>query len=91
MYNIYKEYPTSQHGYLAQDYTCPITTTAKQHIKNIEYIIASFDDLGTDFKLENMDILDECRRTIEKLKKMDKRKRITLEYQDGLNYFLITE
>ena len=73
------------------DYSEPITTTAKQHIKNIEYIIASFDDLDTDFKLENMDILDECRRIIEKLKQMDKRKRITLEYQDGLNYFLITE
>ena len=73
------------------DYSEPITTTAKQHIKNIEYIIASFDDLDPDFKLENMDILDECRRTIEKLKQMDKRKRITLEYQDGLNYFLITE
>lgn len=73
------------------DYTKPITTTAKQHIKNIEYIIASFDDLDPDFKLENMDILDECRRTITELNKMDKRKRITLEYQDGLNYFLITE
>ena len=73
------------------DYSEPITTTAKQHIKNIEYIIASFDDLDSEFKLENMDVLDECRRTIEKLKQMDKHKRITLEYQEGLNYFLITE
>ena len=73
------------------DYSEPITTTAKQHIKNIEYIITSFDELDPDFKLENMDVLDECRRTIEKLKQMDKRKRITLEYQEGLNYFLITE
>lgn len=73
------------------DYSEPITTTAKQHIKNIEYIIASFDDLDAEFKLENMDVINECRRTIEKLKQMDKRKRITLEYQDGLNYFLITE
>lgn len=73
------------------DYSEPITTTAHQHIKNIEYIIASYDDCDPDFKLENMDVINECRRTIEKLKRMDKRKRITLEYQDGLNYFLITE
>lgn len=73
------------------DYTYPLTTTAKQHIKNIEYIIASYDDCAADFKLENMDVINECRRIIEKLKQIDKRKRITLEYQDGLNYFLITE
>lgn len=91
MYEIYRQHPTSKQGYIAMDYTQPITTTAHQHIKNIEYIIASFDDLDVDFKLENMDIIDECRRTITELNKMDKRKRITLEYQDGLNYFLITE
>lgn len=73
------------------NYSEPITTTANQHIKNIEYIIALYDDCEYDFKLENMDVIDECRRTIEKLNQMDKHKRITLEYQDGLNYFLITE
>lgn len=73
------------------DYMQPITATVKQHIKNIEYIIASFDDLDAEFKLENMDVLDECQRMITELNKMDKHKRITLEYQDGLNYFLITE
>lgn len=73
------------------DYTQPITATVKQHTKNLNYIIRSFDNLDVDFKIENMDIIDECQRTITELNKMDKRKRITLEYQDGLNYFMITE
>ena len=73
------------------DYTQPITTTVKQHVKNLNYIVRSFDDLDADFKIENMDIIDECQRTITELNKMDNNKRITLEYQDGLNYFMITE
>lgn len=73
------------------DYSEPITTTVKQHIKNLNDIIKSFDDLDNEFKLENMDVLDECQRMITELNKIDKRKCMTLEYQDGLNYFLITE
>ena len=74
------------------DYTTPITTTVHNHIANIKLIL---DDLAKnytiDLLLENLDIIEECKRTLDILKTKPCGATYTLCYYDGLDYFEITE
>lgn len=71
------------------DYTEPVTATAAQHIANITALVK---DLCKNYNVvENLDIIEECRRTIEILKAKPAGLIYTLEFYDGLDYFEIKE
>ena len=74
------------------DYTEPVTATAAQHIENIKGLVKDLcKNYDVDFTLENLDIIEECRRAIEILKSKPIGLIYTLEFYDGLNYFEIKE
>lgn len=74
------------------DYTNPVTATAAQHIANIKALVKDLlQNYDIDFTLENLDILEECKRTIAKLSAKPLYKYYTIAFYDGLDYFEITE
>jgi histone acetyltransferase (RNA polymerase elongator complex component) len=74
------------------DYTDPVTATAAQHIENIKGLVKDLcRNYDIDFTLENLDIIEECRRAIEILRSKPNGVIYTLEFYDGLNYFEIKE
>lgn len=74
------------------DYAEPVTATAAQHIENIKGLVKDLcKNYDVDFTLENLDIIEECRRAIEILKSKPIGLIYTLEFYDGLNYFEIKE
>jgi hypothetical protein len=74
------------------DYTEPVTATAAQHIENIKGLIEDLcKNYDIDFTLENLDIIEECRRTIEILKTKPHGVLYTIQFYDGLDYFEIKE
>lgn len=74
------------------DYTDPITATAAQHIANIKGLIEDLcKNYNIDFTLENLDIIAECRRAIEILKTKPSGPLYTIQFYEGLDYFVIKE
>lgn len=74
------------------DYTNPVTATAAQHIANIKGLVEDLcKNYNIDFTLENLDIIAECRRTIEILKTKPTGLIYTIQFYDGLDYFEIKE
>ena len=74
------------------DYLEPITATAAQHIENIkESLEYLFKNNNVDIIIENLDILEECKRVIKILKTKPKRVLYTIQFYDGLDYFEIKE
>lgn len=74
------------------DYIEPVTATAAQHIENIKGLVKDLcKNYDVDFTLENLDIIEECRRAIEILKAKPIGLIYTLEFYDGLDYFEIKE
>ena len=74
------------------DYTEPVTATAAQHIANIKGLVEDLcKNYDIDFTLENLDIIEECRRAIEILKSKPVGLIYTLEFYEGLDYFEIKE
>lgn len=74
------------------DYTNPVTATAAQHIANIKALVEDLcKNYNIDFTLENLDIIEECRRAIEILKSKPAGLIYTLEFYEGLDYFEIKE
>ena len=74
------------------DYSNPVTATAAQHIANIKLIVKDLcKNYDVDFTLENLDILEECKRAIETLNAKPLTKYYTIAFYDGLDYFEIKE
>lgn len=74
------------------DYSEPITATAAQHIANIKGLVEDLcKNYNIDFTLENLDIIAECRRAIEILKTKPSGLLYTIQFYDGLDYFVIKE
>jgi retron-type reverse transcriptase len=72
------------------DYTEPVTATAAQHIENIKGLIEDLcKNYDIDLLLENLNVLEECKRVINELNKRPRAERVTLEYNDGLEVFTI--
>ena len=74
------------------DYSNPVTATAAQHIANIKALVKDLaQNYDIDFTLENLDIIEECKRTIEKLSAKPLNLFYTITFYDGLDYFEIKE
>ena len=74
------------------DYSEPVTATAAQHIANIKMLVEDLcKNYNVDFTLENLGIIEECRRAIEILKTKPSGLIYTVEFYDGLDYFEIKE
>lgn len=71
------------------DYSEPVTATIGQHIENIKLIIKDLTTYDVDLLLENLNVLEECKRVINELNKRPRAERVTLEYNDGLETFTI--
>lgn len=71
------------------DYSEPVTATVGQHIENIKLIIKDLTTYDIDLLLENLNVLEECKRVIDLLNKRPRAERVTLEYNDGLEVFTI--
>lgn len=71
------------------DYSEPVTATIGQHIENIKLIIKDLTTYDVDLLLENLNVLEECKRVINELNKRPRAERVTLEYNDGLEVFTI--
>lgn len=71
------------------DYSEPVTATIGQHIENIKLIIKDLTTYDLDLLLENLNVLEECKRVINELNKRPRAERVTLEYNDGLETFTI--
>ena len=71
------------------DYSEPVTATVGQHIENIKLIIKDLTTYDIDLLLENLNVLEECKRVIDLLNKRPRAERVTLEYNDGLETFTI--
>ena len=71
------------------DYSEPVTATTGQHIENIKLIIKDLTTYEVDLLLENLNVLEECKRVINELNKRPRAERVTLEYNDGLEVFTI--
>lgn len=71
------------------DYSEPVTATIGQHIENIKLIIKDLTTYDIDLLLENLNVLEECKRVINELNKRPRAERVTLEYNDGLEVFTI--
>lgn len=71
------------------DYSEPVTATIGQHIENIKLIIKDLTTYDIDLLLENLNVLEECKRVINELNKRPRAERVTLEYNDGLETFTI--
>ena len=72
------------------DYTDPITATVTQHIANIKGLVEDLcKNYDIDFTLENLDIIEECRRAIEILKTKPCSLVYTVQFYDGLDYLEI--
>lgn len=71
------------------DYSEPVTATIGQHIENIKLIIKDLTTYEVDLLLENLNVLEECKRVINELNKRPRAERVTLEYNDGLETFTI--
>lgn len=71
------------------DYSEPVTATVGQHIENIKLIIKDLTTYDVDLLLENLNVLEECKRVINELNKRPRAERVTLEYNDGLETFTI--
>lgn len=71
------------------DYSEPVTVTVGQHIENIKLIIKDLTTYDIDLLLENLNVLEECKRVINELNKRPRAERVTLEYNDGLEVFTI--
>lgn len=74
------------------DYTNPVTATAAQHIANIKALVKDLlQNYDIDFTLENLDILEECKRAIATLSAKPLNNYYTIAFYDGLDYFEIKE
>lgn len=74
------------------DYLDPITLTAAQHIENIKGLLLNlFKTCDVDILLENLDVIEECRRMIKILEIKPKGLIYTIQFYDGLDYFEIKE
>lgn len=74
------------------DYTDPVTATAAQHIENIKGLVKDLCKIyDIEYTLENLDIIEECRRAIEILKTKPSCLIYTVQFYDGLDYFEIKE
>jgi hypothetical protein len=71
------------------DYSEPVTATAAQHIANIKLIIKDLTAYDIDLLLENLNVLEECKRIIKELNKRPCGERVTLVYHDELETFTI--
>lgn len=72
------------------DYTSPVTATAAQHIANIEMIAKDYvKNESIKMIFENLNILQECKETIESLKKFPAGQMLTLEWWEGFEGFKI--
>ena len=71
------------------DYSEPVTATIGQHIENIKLIIKDLTTYDVDLLVENLNVLEECKRVINELNKRPRAERVTLEYNDGLEVFTI--
>ena len=71
------------------DYSEPVTATTQQHIENIKLIIKDLTTYDMDLLLENLNVLEECKRVINELNKRPRAERVTLEYNDALEVFTI--
>lgn len=74
------------------DYSDPVTATAAQHIANIKGLVEDLcKNYNIDYTLKNLDIIAECRRTIEILKTKPSGLLYTIQFYDDLDYFVIKE
>lgn len=74
------------------DYTESVTATAAQHIANIKALVKDLlQNYDIEFTLENLHILEECKRAIETLSAKPLNKFYTIAFYDGLDYFEIKE
>lgn len=74
------------------DYTDPVTATAAQHIANIKGLVEDLcKNYNIDYTLENLNIIAECHRAIEILKTKPSGLLYTIQFYDGLDYFVIKE
>lgn len=74
------------------DYSNPVTATAAQHIANIKALVKDLaQNYDIEFTLENLDILEECKRAIKTLSAKPLSTVYTITFYDGLDYFEIKE
>lgn len=74
------------------DYNQPTTATAAQHIANIKQIVGEYLKTNNiNFILENLNILQACKDTIDILNTYQDNDIVIVEWWDSFEEFKITE
>lgn len=65
----------------------PITATAAQHIKNLDYIQCDFLNLPKEMQEENEDVNDAIENMLEFLDNIKPERTLSIQYNDNINTF----